>query len=396
MIRLKGLYYITNIKNLSSILKKGILSHNAVINENLTFQPIYDSEVMQKRKKRKLNGKSLWNYANLYFQPRNPMLYRLIYMEGNPEENLSNIIIIGVKRTILGKKGIFVTTGNAANNETEFYLFENNKQILKKIKNETDREWWNTENGTKRKIIAECLIPDKVEPAYIEEIYVANEETKYKVQEIIKNLQIHIIVEPELFFQPAKELTLTENLSLVYGDMFLSRMQTLTISVNTVGVMGKGVASRAKYQFPDVYVYYQDLCKTKKLKMGKPCLYKREQSLESVLAEETDKLTQFNMKTWFLLFPTKRHWRENSDPKGIIKGLEWLLKNYQKEGIKSLALPALGCGLGNLKWEDMGPVMCQYLSQMNIPVKLYLPMEKKIPEEQLKPEFLLNKKRSVF
>ena len=59
--------------------------------------------------------------------------------------------------------------------------------------------------------------------------------------------------------------------------MFFSKMQTLTISVNIVGVMGKGIASRARYQFPDVFVYYQDLCKRKELKMGTPvvgCLAK--------------------------------------------------------------------------------------------------------------------------
>ena len=51
-----------------------------------------------------------------------------------------------------------------------------------------------------------------------------------------------------------------ENLTLVKGDMFFSGLQTLTVSVNTKGVMGRGLASRAKYQFPDVYIYYQDSC----------------------------------------------------------------------------------------------------------------------------------------
>lgn len=63
-------------------------------------------------------------------------------------------------------------------------------------------------------------------------------------------------------------------------------MQTLAVSVNTVGVMGKGLASRVKYQFPDVYVRYQDVCKTRELELGKPYLYKRESSLDSLLADE--------------------------------------------------------------------------------------------------------------
>jgi hypothetical protein len=51
---------------------------------------------------------------------------------------------------------------------------------------------------------------------------------------------------------------------------------------------------------------------------------------------------------WFLLFPTRRHWREKSDIGGIEKGLQWIRDNYRREGIQSLAIPALGCGLGGL------------------------------------------------
>jgi len=171
--------------------------------------------------------------------------------------------------------------------------------------------------------------------------------------------------------------------------MFLSRMQTLTVSVNIVGVMGKGLASRAKYQFPDVYVFYQDLCKSGKLKMGKPYLYKRESSLDFILVDEPEKLPNFNLQTWFLLFPTKRHWRQFADIRGIEEGLKWLLNNYKDEGIRSLAIPALGCGLGWLEWGYVGPILCKYLSKMEIPVKLYLPMEKRIPDEQLDKKFLL-------
>ena len=95
--------------------------------------------------------------------------------------------------------------------------------------------------------------------------------------------------------------------------MFFSRLQTLTISVNCVGVMGKGLASRSKYQFPDVYVLYQDLCKQKKLQMGKPYLHKREKSLDYELADDPLSLTNGNGETWFLLFPTKDNWRYKAD-----------------------------------------------------------------------------------
>ena len=171
--------------------------------------------------------------------------------------------------------------------------------------------------------------------------------------------------------------------------MFFSRMQTLTVSVDTVRVMGKGLASRAKYQFPDVYLRYQDACRSGRLKMGKPYLYKRESSLDLDLADEPAMLTSANGDTWFLLFATKHHWREPADLRGIEDGLTWLVANYKREGITSLAIPALGCGLGRLEWSVVGPLMCKQLASMDIPVRLYLPAEKHVPDEQITREFLL-------
>lgn len=67
------------------------------------------------------------------------------------------------------------------------------------------------------------------------------------------------------------------------------------------------------------------------------------------------------------------------------------MENYKSAGIKSLAIPALGCGLGWIEWAVMGPVLCRYLSRLEIPVQLYLPAEKAVPPDQLSREFLLDK-----
>ncbi|MHC5595832.1 MAG: macro domain-containing protein [Nostoc sp.] len=193
-----------------------------------------------------------------------------------------------------------------------------------------------------------------------------------------------------MFFLPYARIALTKTVSLIEGDMFFSKMQTLTISVNCVGVMGKGLASTAKYRFPDMYVHYEDLCKKKILQMGKPKLHKRESSIFNQLAEETTSLPSQNGETWFLLFPTKQHWKNNADLDGIEEGLKWVQDNYKKEGIKSLAMPALGCGLGNLEWSDVGRLMCKYLKNLDIHVSIYLPTDRKIAGEFLTKEFLLS------
>ncbi len=70
-------------------------------------------------------------------------------------------------------------------------------------------------------------------------------------------------------------------------------------------------------------------------------------------------------------------------------GLEWVKKNFQAEGIRSLAMPALGCGLGNLDWADVGPLMCKYLHGIGIPVAIYLPRERQIDRQYLEESYLL-------
>jgi len=231
-------------------------------------------------------------------------------------------------------------------------------------------------------------VPEKVPSDYIKTIYVVNDKTAEEIKQKISH-RISVVTEPKMFFSNPLIVQLAQNFSVFKGDMFFSKMHTLTISVNIVGIMGKGLASRAKYQFPDVYVRYQDLCRMKILRMGRPYLYKKETSLDYILADESETLKNDNGATWFLLFPTKRHWRENADLTAIEQGMQWLKTKYKEEKIESLAIPALGCGLGKLDWKDVGPMLCKYLITFDIPIQLYIPSERKIPEEYLKKEFLL-------
>lgn len=386
--RAKGLYYITHIDNIPSILKLGILSHERIEKEHIKFTPIYDAKIIANRRERQTpDGKSLWNFANLYFQPRNAMLYRVIC-----EKPIDDIVFLAVRPDILNRQDIFISTGNAAHSASEILPATKGQKIINQIRREAEKEYWTEADGSKRKMMAECLVPDIIQTELIQAIYVANHDAATKVKTLLPQSNLPVIPEPMMFFQPFQKKELTQYLSIVEGDMFFSRMHTLTVSVNIVGIMGKGLASRAKYQFPDVYVFYQDLCRKRKLQMGKPFLYKRESSFDYQLADEPSTLSNGNSETWFLLFPTKRHWRENADIDGIEKGLQWLSDNYNKQGIMSLAIPALGCGLGRLDWRDVGPLMCKYLAAFDIPVWIYLPAERKVPDELLTKEFLLGQK----
>jgi O-acetyl-ADP-ribose deacetylase (regulator of RNase III) len=383
--RVEGLYYITHIDNVPSILEHGILCHSRIEDEEIPYTPVYDKGIVANRRAIATpDGRNLWSFANLYFQPRNPMLYRVLH-----EKPANDIAVLAVQPSILGQPDIFISTGNAAHSLSEILPASKGVKVVPQIRRETDKDWWTEADGSKRKIMAECLVPGSVPPDLIQTIYVASHEAAARVKATPQALGRAVIPEPRMFFQPFRRTDLTPLLSIVEGDMFFSRMQTLTVSVNTVGVMGKGVASRAKYQFPDVYVVYQDVCRSPKLRMGRPYLYKREISFENDLADEPFTLANANSETWFLLFATKRHWRQPADIHGIEEGVRWLADNYKSEGIKSLALPALGCGLGWLEWRDVGPVICRPLSALDIQVQIYLPVEKKIPDELLTRAFLL-------
>jgi hypothetical protein len=70
--------------------------------------------------------------------------------------------------------------------------------------------------------------------------------------------------------------------------------------------------------------------------------------------------------------------------------LKWIQDNYKQQGIKSLAMPALGCGLGNLQWQDVGPLMCKFLKELDIQVCIYLPTDGKHLIIHVQYTFLLN------
>ncbi len=380
----KELYYITHIDNLPSILEKGILCHSRVDDKAISPTSIYDEEIISHRRDKTIgDAKSLWEYANLYFNPRNPMLYRV-----KCEHEINDIAILVIALDIVNRSDLYITDGNAAHSDTCFFSTEKNRSKISLVRKNANVKWWNKHDDSKRTIMAECLVPDRVSPEKIKRINVPSSNTKLKVEERI-GTKLDVIVEPWLFFKPYFEKMVTGGLRLALGDMFYSRLHTLTISVNCVGVMGKGLASTAKYRFPDAYVRYQDLCKEGKIALGKPALYKRRESIDLEMADEPKGMQGANAEDWFLFFPTKNHWKEKTSIESIENGLRWILKNYKGEGIKSLAVPSLGCGLGGLSWSRVGPVLCKYLSQLDIDVSIYLPLGEEIPEDQKSKEFLL-------
>ena len=155
----------------------------------------------------------------------------------------------------------------------------------------------------------------------------------------------------------------------VKGDLFQSPAQVLVNTVNTVGVMGKGIALEFKRLFPDMYQQYRDLCEQGKFEIGTLWLYK-------------------SPNKWVLNFPTKRHWRNPSKISYIEAGLQKFVEQYSAWNIHSIAFPALGCGNGQLDFaSEVQPLMEKYLKPLPIEVFVY-PGREPAFVEHLKPRLM--------
>lgn len=128
------------------------------------------------------------------------------------------------------------------------------------------------------------------------------------------------------------------------GDLFTADVAALVNPVNTKGVAGKGLALQFKKAFPDNFAKYRHACTLGDVVCGSVFIVYR-----GVTANPR----------WIINFPTKRHWRQPSKLAYIEVGLEHLVEKINLFKIRSLAIPALGCGEGGLHWADVQPLIVQ-------------------------------------
>jgi O-acetyl-ADP-ribose deacetylase (regulator of RNase III) len=143
------------------------------------------------------------------------------------------------------------------------------------------------------------------------------------------------------------------------GNILESDAQALVNTVNTVGIMGKGIALQFKNAFPNNFKAYVDACKKKEIAIGK-LLVTKDRNLNS-----GEKI--------IINFPTKKDWRKSSEYSYIEEGLDDFLKIIEKKQIKSVALPPLGAGNGGLEWEKVKQILEHRLSALNIDIYVYEP-----------------------
>jgi O-acetyl-ADP-ribose deacetylase (regulator of RNase III)/uncharacterized protein YwgA len=152
------------------------------------------------------------------------------------------------------------------------------------------------------------------------------------------------------------------------GNLLESRAHTLVNTVNTVGVMGKGIALEFKKRFPEMFKDYEARCEAGLVRLGEPYLYRT------------------LLPPWIINFPTKGHWRAVSRLDNIERGLRYLSDHLGEWGVESLAVPPLGCGHGQLEWAVVGPTIYRHLDRLEVPVELYAPHD--VPDEEATLDFL--------
>ncbi len=176
-------------------------------------------------------------------------------------------------------------------------------------------------------------------------------------------------------------------IELKTGNIFDTNCETIVNTVNCVGVMGKGIALECKKRYPYMYAEYVYRCGFILADGGDLWFWQNPESSNfvsnNIFVHET-KRKYHNI----LCFATKEHWKNDSQLRWIERGLKkfaqekitftnQLTGNEQSEyfwdyyKIRSIAFPKLGCSNGNLKWEDVKPLMIKYLEPLPIKVEIY-------------------------
>lgn len=142
------------------------------------------------------------------------------------------------------------------------------------------------------------------------------------------------------------------------GHIFASNCEALVNPVNCVGVMGAGLALQFKERYPENFRRYKSACDRGVLRPGR------------VLTTFRDNLNP----RLIINVATKKHWRDKSALEVVAQGIREISSACVNSRVKSIAIPAIGCGLGGLWWEDMRPIAeSEFESLPDIRVLLYPP-----------------------
>lgn len=147
-------------------------------------------------------------------------------------------------------------------------------------------------------------------------------------------------------------------ITFTQGNLLEARVEALVNTVNTVGVMGKGIALMFKERFAENFRRYAAACKAREVQTGKMFV---------------TPVHELDGPRWIVNFPTKQHWRSPSRLEWVQEGLQDLRRFLLEQHIQSVAIPPLGAGNGGLEWAKVREQITQTLGDLDIEILVFEP-----------------------
>ncbi len=149
-------------------------------------------------------------------------------------------------------------------------------------------------------------------------------------------------------------------IEIAKGNILEADAEALVNTVNCQGFMGKGIALQFKQAFPANFKAYEAACRAGEVVPGSMFIFDNGRLINP---------------QYVINFPTKRHWREKSRIADIGSGLKALIADIRRLGVRSIAVPPLGCGLGGLDWREVRPMIEKAFAELSdVRVLLFEPV----------------------
>ncbi|MCY4527230.1 MAG: DUF4433 domain-containing protein [Anaerolineaceae bacterium] len=196
-------YHITPVSNLTSVFERGLYSHDQLVRRSIQFSIVYDPDIVERRGRIPTGTRrSLHEYVNLYFNPRNAMMYLIKAIEQR------DVAVVQVNVGVLDRKDVWLADGNAAASATSFHPV--GTKTLAQLRQQVDRESWNdpdesVKKENSRQMMAECLVPVHISSKLIEAVHVFDRRSAEAVIRLLSGTGARIYVNPYMFFSSGEK-----------------------------------------------------------------------------------------------------------------------------------------------------------------------------------------------
>ncbi len=334
-------HYMAGISVMASIAERGILPFNALKRARIASRSLANRDVQARRGNTRIVNIELHEFVPLYFATHTPMQYEIEHRNRFDSDDLF-MLDVSVKRIGEVARLLYFTDRNAACSDVEFrdkpeHLATIDWHIVQKVQEVLVSRLQSPKSGRAARLSQSRNTMHCADRHPFGRSAATDPSFPKKASRPRGN-------RPLSLFQMIKETT---------ASLFDLRVDAIVNTVNCVGVMGKGIASEFKTRFPKCFAPYQRACKENKLRPGKPVY----------LAPE-------DRSPGILLFPTKDDWKHPSRTEWIEAGLGYLRNHYRDWGIRSIAMPQLGCGEGGLNWTEVRPLIHSILGNTDLDITL--------------------------